>query len=94
MIVGAAGGQMSRRDGLRASRVRATVIGCFVVPPRRRLGIARRLATRVADALIERGADELKLNVVSSNAASRAFWASLGYRPVEELLDRRTRGDS
>lgn len=88
LLVGLAAGQLGRGDGLRRPARDATITACFVVPPRRRRGLARRLADRVADALVVRGADELRLHVVAKNAGSLAFWSSLGYEPVEELLDR------
>ncbi len=88
LLVGAAAGQLGRGDGLRRTVRDATITACFVVPPRRRRGIARQLADRVAAALVLKGADELRLHVVAKNASSLAFWSSLGYEPVEELLDR------
>ena len=90
LLIGMASGQLGRGDALRRSIRVAVTTGCFVVPPRRRRGIARRLADRVAQALVDLGAYELRLHVVAKNAASLAFWSSLGYEPVEDLLDRPT----
>jgi ribosomal protein S18 acetylase RimI-like enzyme len=88
--IGMAVGQLGRGDGHKRPTRDATITACFVVPPRRRRGLARRLADRAAEALVSRGADELRLHVVAKNAGSLAFWSSLGYEPVEELLDRPT----
>lgn len=86
--IGMAVGQLGRGDGHRRPTRDATITACFVVPPRRRRGLARQLADRVAGALVARGADQLRLHVVAKNDGSLAFWSSLGYEPVEELLDR------
>jgi hypothetical protein len=64
------------------------VTDCFVVPARRRKGIARRLAARVHDLLVEKGAETVRLQVVARNASSVAFWRSLGYEALEDGLER------
>lgn len=60
----------------------------FVAQPRRRRGIARRLAQRAMDVLYERGAREVRLQAATSNPEALAFWRSLGFEPVELLLQR------
>lgn len=60
----------------------------FVAPPRRRRGLARRLAQRAMDLLYERGAREVRLQAAVHNPGAQAFWRSLGFEPVETLLQR------
>lgn len=88
LVVGFAAGRLERGDGVRGPERVGTVTDCFVVPARRRRGLARALATRLARALAARHAEELRLHVVARNADALAFWSSLGYRPVEELLEK------
>ncbi|MFM8979955.1 MAG: N-acetyltransferase family protein [Planctomycetia bacterium] len=66
----------------------AEVGDCFVVPPRRRRGIARRLVQRALDLLQERGAQHARLQVAVRNPDALAFWRGLGFEPVETLLQR------
>ncbi len=88
LVVGFAAGRLERGDGVRREARIGTVTDCFVVPARRRRGLARGLASRLADALAVKEAEELRLHVVARNAEALAFWTSLGYRPVEELLEK------
>jgi ribosomal protein S18 acetylase RimI-like enzyme len=88
LVVGYAAGVVSPGDGVHAPDRIGQVSDCYVLPARRRRGIARRLATRLQDVLLERGADVLRLQVVSRNESSRAFWRSLGYDVLEEVLER------
>ena len=88
LLVGYAAGVLSPGDGLGAHARIGQVTDCFVVPARRRKGVARRLAGRLFDLLLERGAEAVRLQVVAQNEAARAFWASLGYAPLQEILER------
>ena len=64
------------------------ITDCFVAPPRRRRGIARRLASRALDLLDERRVSCVRLQAAVSNPAAVAFWRSLGFEPVETVLER------
>ncbi len=88
LVVGYAAGVLTQGDGLGARARIGQVTDCFVVPARRRKGVARRLAGRLFDLLLERGAEAVRLQVVAQNEASQAFWTSLGYAPLQEILER------
>jgi len=88
LVVGYAAGVIGPGGGFQGPARVAQVTDCFVVPPRRRKGIARRLVSRMHDLLFERGAESVRLTVSARNDASQAFWSSLGYEPLEEVLER------
>jgi ribosomal protein S18 acetylase RimI-like enzyme len=88
LVVGYAAGVVSPGDGVRVPERLGQVSDCYVLPARRRRGIARRLATRLQDLLFERGADAVRLQAVSRNADALGFWRSLGYEVLEEVLER------
>jgi hypothetical protein len=46
------------------------------------------MAGRLRDLLYERGVSTVRLQVVAKNADSLAFWQSLGYEPLEVILER------
>lgn len=60
----------------------------FVAPPRRRRGLARRLVQRTLDLLHERGVREVRAGVPEGHPGALAFGRSLGFEPVELLLQR------
>jgi ribosomal protein S18 acetylase RimI-like enzyme len=68
------------------------ITDCFVAPARRRRGIARRLASRALDLLDERRVSCVRLQAAVSNPGAVAFWRSLGFEPVETVLERDTPG--
>ena len=88
LLVGFASGQVSPGPSSRAITRLGQVTDCFVAPSRRRHGTGRRLATRLFDLLLERGAEVVRLQVVAKNASSEAFWLSLDYAPLEVVLER------
>jgi ribosomal protein S18 acetylase RimI-like enzyme len=88
LVVGFAAASLGPGNGIQAPDRLGQVTDCFVAPARRRRGIARRLATRLLDLLAERGAEVVRLQVSAHNAASFAFWTSLGYEPLEDVLER------
>ncbi len=92
LLVGYAAGVLTQADGLGAHVRIGQVTDCFVVPARRRKGVARRLAGRLFDVLVERGAQAVRLQVVARNRAAQDFWTSLGYAPLEEILERPVAG--
>ena len=88
LVVGFAAASVGPGGGLQGPDRIGQVTDCFVAPARRRRGIARRLATRLLDLLAERGAETVRLQVSAHNPGSFAFWTSLGYEPLEEVLER------
>jgi len=92
LVVGYVAGVVSAGNGYQGGARVGQVTDCFVVPPRRRRGVARRLVSRMHDLLFERGAESVRLTVSAKNEASQAFWASLGYEPLEEVLERPAKG--
>jgi ribosomal protein S18 acetylase RimI-like enzyme len=88
LIVGFAAGQLGPGNGLQAPARLGEITDCYVIPVRRRRGAGRRLAARLLDLLREKGADTTRLQVAAKNVDSVAFWASLGYEPLEEVLER------
>jgi len=88
LVVGFAAGQVVSGNGLQSPARLGEVTDCFVIPARRRRGAGRRLASRLLDLLREKGADTTRLQVAARNAESVAFWGSLGYEPLEEVLER------
>lgn len=75
-------------NGRQVPTVVGQITDCFVVPARRRRGIARNLASRLREQLFERGVSTVRLQVVAANAASRAFWRSQGFEDLEVILER------
>jgi ribosomal protein S18 acetylase RimI-like enzyme len=88
LVIGYAAGSVTTGGGIQGPLRLGQVTDCFVVPARRRRGIARRLAARVHDLLVERGAETVRLQVVARNESSVAFWRSLGYEALEDVLER------
>jgi ribosomal protein S18 acetylase RimI-like enzyme len=64
------------------------ITDCFVAPARRRRGIARRLASRALDLLDERRISCVRLQAAVANPGAVAFWRSLGFEPIETVLER------
>ena len=56
----------------------------YVVPERRRKGIARACAKQVIDELWKSSPSKIQLEVVEGNAAAAELWRSLGFRKVTE----------
>jgi ribosomal protein S18 acetylase RimI-like enzyme len=88
LIVGFAAGQVVTSGGVQGPPRLGEVTDCYVIPVRRRRGAGRRLAARLLDLLRERGAETSRLQVVAKNSDALAFWRSLGYEPLEEVLER------
>lgn len=88
LVVGFAAGQVLAGNGLQVPARLGEVTDCYVVPARRRRGAGRRLAGRLLDLLAEKGAESVRLQVVAKNVEAQAFWASLGWEPLEEILER------
>ncbi len=88
LVVGFAAGFVAQGNGIQGPQRIGQITDCFVAPPRRRKGIARRLVTRLMDLLAEKGAETVRLQVAARNAAAVAFWESVGLEPLEDVLER------
>jgi ribosomal protein S18 acetylase RimI-like enzyme len=88
LVVGYAAGCVGAGSGFQAPAEVGQITDCFVVPPRRRRGVARRLVSRLCDVLYERGAGTVRLQVACRNPEALAFWGSLGFEALEHILER------
>ena len=88
LVVGYAAALVGPGNGWQVPERLGQVTDCFVVPPRRRKGIARRLVGRLCDLLYERGIGTVRLQVVAQNASSLAFWRAAGFEVLEEILEK------
>jgi ribosomal protein S18 acetylase RimI-like enzyme len=88
VLVGYAAAVIGPGNGWQLPDVVGQIVDCFVAPARRRRGVARRLVGRLRDVLYERGVSTMRLQVAAANADSQAFWRSLGYEPLEFVLER------
>ena len=92
VVIGYAAGRVSPGTGWHQPLRMGEITDCFVVPARRRQGIARRLATRVTEALFNLNLDTIRLQVAALNPASLSFWRSLGFDPLETVVEWHGRG--
>jgi ribosomal protein S18 acetylase RimI-like enzyme len=86
--IGFAAGKVTPGNGFQVPGRLGQITDCYVIPARRRRGAGRRLASRMADLLVGKGAETIRLQVVVKNAEAEAFWASLGYAPLEVIFER------
>lgn len=87
MVVGYVAARMISPAGPGLER-EGEITDCFVAPARRRRGIARRLASRALDLLDERRVSCVRLQAAVANPGAVAFWRSLGFEPIETVLER------
>ena len=88
LVVGFAAGAVVPGAGWQEPERLGQITDCYVVPPRRRQGIGRRLVGRVIDLLYEKGIDTVRVAVATRNEASHAFWRSMGWSDLEVVLER------
>jgi GNAT superfamily N-acetyltransferase len=93
LVVGFAAGAVFRGDGWREPARVGQITDCYVAPPRRRQGIARRLVGRVLDQLYERGVDAVRVAVAARSEAAHSFWLSMGWTDLECVLERPAASD-
>jgi len=86
--IGFAAGKVTAGNGFQVPDKLGQITDCYVIPARRRRGAGRRLASRLVDLLVGKGAESIRLQVVAKNPAAEAFWASLGYAPLEVIFER------
>jgi GNAT superfamily N-acetyltransferase len=88
LVIGYAAAVVGPGNGWQLPQTLARITDCYVVSPRRRQGVARRLVGRLADLVYEMGVDTIRLSVAERNPGAHAFWASLGWEDLEEVLER------
>ncbi len=88
LVVGFAIGALVPGDGWREPRRMGQITDAYVVAPRRRQGIARRLVGRLLDLLYEKGVDSVRVAVAAQSPEAHAFWASMGWTDLECVLDQ------
>jgi GNAT superfamily N-acetyltransferase len=86
--VGYAAACVGPGNGWQAPLTVGQITDCYVAAPRRRRGIARRLAGRLRETLYERGVARVRLTVAVRNPDSIAFWRAMGWEPLEVVLER------
>lgn len=88
LIVGYGAARLLPFAGSPGEEREAEITECFVAPARRRRGLARRLVSRLLDALDEKRIASVRLQAAVANPAGIAFWRSLGFEIVETVLER------
>lgn len=88
LIVGFAGARLTGGTGWHKPLRVGEITECFVVPPRRRQGLGRRMIGRLLDLVYEKDADVVRCRVVSANEGSVGFWKSMGWEVLEEVLEK------
>lgn len=88
LVVGFAAAGIVKGDGWQAAENRGQITDSFVVAPRRRLGIGRRLVGRLLDLLYEKGVNTVRLAVAVRSEGARAFWSSLGWADLIAVFER------
>lgn len=87
LVVGYAAGRVAPGTGWHAPHRVGEVTDCFVVPPRRRQGLARRMVGRLCDMLYELNVDTVRLQVAALNESALGFWKAIGWEVLEEILE-------
>ncbi len=88
MVVGYAAAAIKEAGEWHVPSRIAEITDCFVAPPRRRLGIARRLIGRLLDTLNEKDIDAVQLQTAAKNPDSVRFWESMGWEVMEVVLEK------
>ena len=87
LVVGYAAGRVAPGTGWHHPQRVGEITDCFVVPPRRRQGLARRMVGRLNDMLYELNVDTVRLQVAALNESALAFWKATGWELLEEILE-------
>ncbi|MFV1958386.1 MAG: N-acetyltransferase family protein [Planctomycetota bacterium] len=88
VVIGYAAGRVVPGTGWHKPLRLGEITDCFVVSPRRRQGIARRMVGRLTDLLYELDTDTVRCRVVAANPGALAFWRSMGWEILEEVLEK------
>jgi ribosomal protein S18 acetylase RimI-like enzyme len=94
LVVGFAAALVSPGNGWQVPARLGRISDIFVVPPRRRNGLGRRLAGRLLDLLYEKGVDTVRLAVAVHSEDARAFWESVGWEILEVVLEKEAPADA
>ncbi|MHC5009964.1 MAG: GNAT family N-acetyltransferase [Planctomycetota bacterium] len=87
LVLGYAAARIAPGTGWHRPEKLGEVTDCFVIPARRRRGLARRMVGRLTDLLYERGVDTVRLQVAVDNEGTLAFWKAIGWEVLEEVLE-------
>lgn len=87
LVIGYAAGRVCAGTGWHNPLRVGEITHCFVVPPRRRLGLARRMTGRLCDMLYEMNVDTVRLQAVAGDESALAFWQATGWEIFEEVLE-------
>ncbi len=88
LLIGFASAVKSPGNGWQIPSQVARITDCYVIGPRRRNGVGRRLAGRLLDVLYEDGIDTVRLSVAAKDPGAHAFWSSMGWDNLEEILEK------
>lgn len=88
LVVGFAAGVVVRGNGWQVPDELGRITDTYVAAPRRRRGIARRLAGRVLDLLYEKGVGTVRLAAAVHNEGALGLWRSMGWEDLELVLER------
>ncbi|MDA1196173.1 MAG: GNAT family N-acetyltransferase [Planctomycetota bacterium] len=94
LVVGFAAGVVLAGNGWQVPVRLGRISDTYVAAPRRRQGLARRLAGRVMDLLYEKGVDTVRLAAAVRNEGALAFWRSMGWSDLEVVLERPVEPDA
>lgn len=68
---------------------RAEITDLGVRPALRRRGVARRLVEEAMSWVVDRGVSRVEIQVASGNREGQAFWRSMGYTDLMDVLHKR-----
>lgn len=88
LVVGFATAVVRAGNGWQVPERLGRISDMYVAAPRRRQGIARRLAGRLLDLLFEKGVDTVRLAAAVHNEGALAFWRSMGWEDLELVLEK------
>lgn len=88
LVIGFASALRTPGNGWQIPSKLGRITDCYVVSPRRRSGVGRRLAGRLLDVLYEEGIDTVRLSVAARDPDAHAFWSSMGWADLEEVLEK------
>jgi ribosomal protein S18 acetylase RimI-like enzyme len=88
LVIGFAIASISTGNGWQIPQRIGRVTDLYVAPPRRRMGVARRLTGRLLDLLYETSIDTVRLAVAVGSQGAHAFWTSMGWEDLELVLQK------
>ena len=88
LVIGFAAAVIRAGNGWQVPARLGRINDIYVAKPRRRSGVARRLAGRLLDLLYEKDVETVRLASAIQSPGAHAFWASLGWEEVELVLEK------